>query len=288
MLFPCRAETAADTDLAAARATFAAQKKTLSEQYRGKLEALAKTQVQNGDLAAAAAIREEVKTLETASVDTTGTGLKGDGNPFFSGTKWWESNGMSVVEFRADGLWSECFKGREAFGRWKTDGDKTSVLITKPDGKTLQYQISQEGTTCTRAHDKLPYKKIVNYFREEAIAVTTAAPITSTPSSASPFAGTRWQSASGNSVVEFHADGSFLEHWNGKDTPGTWKTTGNRNVVELTWSRTKPMQFTLSDDGRQCTRSFDGGTYKPFTGATPAPSSPGAKGGGSNPFGDVR
>ncbi|MFD0895935.1 hypothetical protein KBB96_08315 [Luteolibacter ambystomatis] len=197
-LLPCHAEPSPGADLTAARAAYAAQKKTLDDQYRTKLEALAKAQVQNGDLAAAAAIREEIKALAAApAAAATAPALKGDGNPLCSGTKWCEPGG-STVEFRADGLWSEFWRTRETFGRWKTDGDKTAILVTKPDGKTMQYQISADGTACTRVSDKIAYKKVTNYFKEEAIAGTPAAP-SSSGAGAAPSSGSGSSSKGGGS-----------------------------------------------------------------------------------------
>ncbi|MFD0893638.1 hypothetical protein KBB96_07165 [Luteolibacter ambystomatis] len=271
------------TELTNLRAIYESQRKALDEQYRSKLDTLAKIQIQQGNTGGAVATREELRKLDTATAPVENASAPHvETNPFYSGTKWWESNGGSVVEFRSNGIWSENYHGCEFFGRWKTNGLYNSVTVTLPDGNMVEYSASADGAHCTRVRDKLYYEKSSTFFRSEAMAgisVIGNAPI---PLASSPYSGSRWETLNGQAVIEFKADGSWVEHWDGKDTPGKWTTTAIKTEVKVTWPKSEPLVFATSDDGLFTLRTNDHKLFKLMNTKGAAPSGNSDKG-GSNP-----
>jgi len=287
LIHPCLAQQGSaleSQDLTALRAAYNAQVKTLSEQYRTKLDTLAKTQVQQGDVGAAVATRDELKKLDLPANTGGSAAPHVETNPFYSGTKWWENNGTSIIEFKSDGTWSECYSQCEFFGRWKTNDLYNSVTVTMPDGNTRNYSVSADGSTCTRVGDKLLYQKMATYFRTEAIAGTSVVGKAPIPLAASPYSGSRWETLNGKAVIEFKPDGSWVEHWEGKDTPGKWTTTPIKTEVKVTWPKSESLIFVISDDGLFSVRTNDHKIFKLVLQKGTAPSGNSGKG-GSNPFG---
>lgn len=284
---PCAAQQPSaleSPELAALRTAYDTQIKTLREQYQTKLDALAATQVAKGDLGSAVATRDELKKLDAPASTNAAAPTHVETNPFYSGTIWWEGNIGSVAEFRTDGIWSEIYKGCQFFGRWKTNGLYSSVTVTLADGATVDYVVSAYGANCTRVRDKLSYGKITTHFRTETMAGLTAIGKPAIPLAASPYSGSRWQNLNGKATIEFKPDGSWIEHWEGKDTAGKWATTPIKTEVKVTWPKSEPLIFVTSDDGLFSLRANDHMLFKLLNPKSATPSATPNKG-GSNPFG---
>lgn len=176
-----RADTPAaveSPELKALEAAYQNQLQTLKNQYRAKLEAEQKLEVQKGDLAGAVAVRDKLRTLDapTAASDkpggdhpvaappaTAGSQPSMADSPYVGG-RWIDRPGESVMEFKADGSWSEMWRGKKGqHGHWTQNEKKGTIDVTPEKNPTknppYQYIMNADGS-CTRLADNQIYTKM--------------------------------------------------------------------------------------------------------------------------------
>lgn len=181
-------------ELIALRETYRAQVATAAEsvqtRYKAKLQEMIKLQTQKGDLGAAIATRNELKSLEAsggASPAPAASGIPSPAGeiklaPIIAQTLLWQQvNGSATMEFAASGEWNEKWNGQVKKGRWKAIAPDT-VQVEDINGNKVDwvYQLQKDGETFRRCHDNTWFRKA------PADALAKPTPASTPPSPSGP------------------------------------------------------------------------------------------------------
>ena len=133
-------------ELTALRSQFAADFKAATEplkaRYIADLQSLLKRLMDDGDLAGATAVQNELTTLNVPGAAGKPVSVR------FAGSRW--KNSDDRVEFRPSGAYREEWGGHQYTGSWQPVSN-TEVSVVRNDGNKYRFTISDDGTDIGRS-----------------------------------------------------------------------------------------------------------------------------------------
>lgn len=127
--------------------------------------------------------------------------------------------------------------------------DKALSVATEPIFRRYRTALEELLQKATRANDL-----------DAAVKIKTALEAAERISIASKFQG-RWAPTGIKSRLEFSADGTFQEFWNGEVQEGRWDEV-SKKVVKVTMNNGAIHEYHLSEDGNSVKRTKEGYTWK--------------------------